>query len=421
MSFVVQACSTLEFAPSLPLDKLAKHLLRVDGDEQTAPPRQNFAFVIPDFGDVDVLSAVNTLFHALNAQGLVQRNRLQIAHGHLDGDSDDVAQFVHLAHGFIEDGRNDAAVAVAGRSGEALAQTKTADEAVAAFVVGEAEPHALGIVFSAGEAVVLLQADVTGIVSADGFTRRFLARRFLLRSHGKDFILHELRILYHGFPRTTGYRTFRSEGMAGAAKSNSVYSIHPGIAMMQKWIRELPSKTGRSLEEWVELTRESGPPTEKERVEWLKKQYQLGTNYAKSIAERVDGKGTEDDSPEAYLQFAVEFVEAQYAGPRAALRPLYDQLLKLALSLGKEAKASPGKTGVSLYRNHVFASIKATTNSRIDVGLSLGNMKTPKRLIDTGGYEKKDRITRRIEVKSKNDVDEELKKWLKKAYELDGK
>jgi len=39
--------------------------------------------------------------------------------------------------------------------------------------------------------------------------------------------------------------------------------------------------------------------------------------------------------------------------------------------------------------------------------------------IDTGGFEKKDRITRRIEVRSKADIDDELKKWLKKAYEMD--
>ncbi len=189
--------------------------------------------------------------------------------------------------------------------------------------------------------------------------------------------------------------------------------------MVQKWIRELPEKTGRSLEEWIALTRAAGPPTEKERREWLKKEYKLGTNSAACIAERTEGKGTEDDSPEAYLQAAVAWVEAQYSGPCAGMRPLYDQLLKLALSLGKEAKASPGKTGVSLYRNHVFATIKPATNTRIDLGLALGNMKTPKRLIDTGGYEKKDRITRRIEVKSKGDIDDEVKKWLKKAYEMD--
>jgi hypothetical protein len=189
--------------------------------------------------------------------------------------------------------------------------------------------------------------------------------------------------------------------------------------MMQKWIRDLPEKTGRSLEEWIEFTRKSGPATEKERREWLKAEHRLGTNSARCIAERADGKGTEEDTPEGYLQAAEQYVEAMFLGPRAALRPLYDELLKIALGLGKDVKASPGKTAVSLYRNHVFANLKPSTNTRIDVGLALGNMKTPKRLIDTGGYEKKDRITRRIEVKSKADIDDELKRWLKKAWEGD--
>lgn len=207
-----------------------------------------------------------------------------------------------------------------------------------------------------------------------------------------------------------------------AAKSPSgLYSAHPGLGMVEKWKNELPAKTGRSLDEWIALVRKSGPPTEKERREWLKKEHKLGTNTAWWIAERADGKGTEEDSPEAYLEAAEQWVDAMFSGSRAALRPLYDQLLKLALALGKDVKACPGKTIVALYRNHVFAQIKASTNTRIDFGFAFGNMKTPKRLIDTGGYEKKDRITRRIEVKSKADIDDELKRWLKKAYEMDAK
>jgi Domain of unknown function (DUF5655)/Domain of unknown function (DUF4287) len=204
-----------------------------------------------------------------------------------------------------------------------------------------------------------------------------------------------------------------------AAKASGLYSVHPGLMMVQKWKDELPAKTGRSLDEWIALVKKSGPPAEKERREWLKKEHKLGTNSATWIAERADGKGTEDDSPEAYLEAAERYVEAMFSGPRVALRPLYDQLLKLVLSLGRDVKASPGKTVVSVYRNHVFAHLKASSNTRVDVGLALGNMKTPKRLIDTGGYEKKDRITRRIEVKTKADIDDDLKRWLKKAYELD--
>jgi hypothetical protein len=191
--------------------------------------------------------------------------------------------------------------------------------------------------------------------------------------------------------------------------------------MVEKWKNDLPAKTGRSLADWIALVKKSGPATEKERREWLKKEHKLGTNTAWWIAERADGKGTEEDSPEAYLEAAEKWVDAMFSGPREALRPLYDQLLNLALSLGKDVKASPGKTIVSLYRNHVFAHIKPSTNTRIDFGFALGKMKTPKRLIDTGGYEKKDRITRRIEVTSKADIDDELKHWLKKSYEMDAK
>jgi len=76
---------------------------------------------------------------------------------------------------------------------------------------------------------------------------------------------------------------------------------------------------------------------------------------------------------------------------------------------------------VPLYREHVFAQIKPTTNSRIDLGFALTYYKgkLPKRLIDTGGLAKKDRITHRIEITAADQIDDEVKKWLKTAYDLD--
>ena len=35
--------------------------------------------------------------------------------------------------------------------------------------------------------------------------------------------------------------------------SASLYDVHPGVAMAQKWIAELKSKTRRSLEEWMPI------------------------------------------------------------------------------------------------------------------------------------------------------------------------
>ena len=164
----------------------------------------------------------------------------------------------------------------------------------------------------------------------------------------------------------------------------------------------------------IGLVKTSGPPTEKERREWLKKEHKLGTNSAWWMAERAEGKGWRKTRRKRILR-RPRVGGGHVLRPARTLRPLYDHLLKPALSLGKDVKACPGKTIVALYRNHVFAQIKPSTNTRIDLGLALGNMKIPKWLIDTGGYEKKDRITRRIEVKSKADIDDELKHWLTRA------
>ena len=79
-------------------------------------------------------------------------------------------------------------------------------------------------------------------------------------------------------------------------ESGSIYSIHPGVVMVQKWVAELPAKTGRSLDEWIEQ---------------------------------------------------------------------------------------------------------------------------PKRLVPTGGKDKRDRITHRIAITSPEQIDEEVKRWIKTAYELD--
>jgi hypothetical protein len=197
--------------------------------------------------------------------------------------------------------------------------------------------------------------------------------------------------------------------------------VHPGVAMVQKSMAELNEKTGRSLEEWIALVKKEGLKDEKSRREWLKTKHKLGMNRAGWIAERADGKGGDLDTPEVYLKSAVRYVEEQYAGPKEKLRPIFDELLALGKSLGSDVKACPCKTIVPLYRDHVFAQIKPTTNSRIDLGFALTHYKgmLPKRLIDTGGLAKKDRITHRIEITAVEQNDGEVKKWLKTAYDLD--
>ena len=208
---------------------------------------------------------------------------------------------------------------------------------------------------------------------------------------------------------------------ATASRKKSIYSVHPGILMTQKWVAELKQKTGRTLEEWLSHIKKVGPKAETARREWLKKEFGLGTNTAWWLAERAEGKGEESGDPDLYLKAAEGYVEDMFSGGKAGLRPIYDALLKLGLKTGKEAKACPCQTIVPLYHNHVFAQIKPTTQTRIDMGFALGDMKPTGRLIDTGGFAKKDRITHRIPMTSLDDIDDEVKHWLKVAYDRDEK
>lgn len=206
--------------------------------------------------------------------------------------------------------------------------------------------------------------------------------------------------------------------MPRAKKSAVVkYDVHPSVAMVQKWVAELPQKTGKSLEQWVDWIEKKGPKSIKERREWLKKEYEFGTNTASWLAERTDRTATWEEDPETYLQAATKYVEGMYAGAKAGLRPIHDELIRLARSLGKDVKICPCKTIVPIYRKNVIAQIKPSTRTRIDFGLSLGDTKAKGRLVDTGGYAKKDRITHCIPLTTVEEIDEEVTRWLQRAYE----
>jgi len=202
------------------------------------------------------------------------------------------------------------------------------------------------------------------------------------------------------------------------AESPLVYSVHPSVQMIQNWVAALPEKTGRTLDQWIELIQREGPTDRKELRAWIKQTAGLGTNAAWWLAERAAGDGWMEETPEAYLQTAVGYVAAQYSGAKAALRPIFDELLKRGQSLGADVRVCPCKTIVPLYRKHVFAEIKATTRTRVDLGLALKDTPVPPRLIDTGGFAKRDRITHRIPLSSLAEIDEEVQRWLKAAYEL---
>jgi hypothetical protein len=147
--------------------------------------------------------------------------------------------------------------------------------------------------------------------------------------------------------------------------SRPLYSVHPGVAYISNILANFKTRTGRTVDEWIALVETEGPRTAPERRTWLTEKHQLGTNYAWWIAQRAEGKGDDDGDPDAYLRKAPEYVAEMFSGKRAALKPVYDRLLRLGLAAGKDAKAvsSPRSS-----RRHTRASTLAWRSGRFPAG-----------------------------------------------------
>src|SRR5262249_2771269 len=104
---------------------------------------------------------------------------------------------------------------------------------------------------------------------------------------------------------------------------------------------------------------------------------------------------------------------------KAALLPLYDELLEIALDLGDDVKVCPCQTIVPIFREHVIAQLKPSTRTRLDLSFALKDEPTTGRLLDTGGRAKGDRLTHRVAITLREDIDDEVRGWLRQAYDLD--
>lgn len=111
----------------------------------------------------------------------------------------------------------------------------------------------------------------------------------------------------------------------------------------------------------------------------------------------------------------VDLVDEQYAGDKAALRPIYDILITKVQAFGEDVDVSPKKTYVSLRRKRQFAILQPSTKTRLDVGINLKDVKSQGRLEVSGSFNSM--VSHRVLLESKDQIDEELVGWLHAAYD----
>ena len=103
-----------------------------------------------------------------------------------------------------------------------------------------------------------------------------------------------------------------------------------------------------------------------------------------------------------------DVLDAIYAGPKAGLRPIHDELMAAFAALGP-FEVAPKKGYVSLRRKKQFATVGPTTRTRVDVGLNMKGVPATERLIElpAGGM-----CQYRVSLTEAGEVDDELMAWV---------
>lgn len=181
---------------------------------------------------------------------------------------------------------------------------------------------------------------------------------------------------------------------------------------LQTQLKNIQTKTGKTLDELFTHIRESGLARHGEMRDMLKRDLGLGHGDANTLvhvfrqSDGQPGAQTTSASPDNAL-------DQIYSGAKAALRPIHEKVIAAINDFGP-FEIAPKKSYVSLRRKKQFAMIGPATKTRVEVGLNMKGLEATPRLIamPAGGM-----CQYKVNVTTVEEVDQELLDWIRQAYD----
>ncbi|MFT5675497.1 MAG: putative transport protein [Paraglaciecola sp.] len=181
--------------------------------------------------------------------------------------------------------------------------------------------------------------------------------------------------------------------------------------MLQTMYANLKEKTGKTLAEWLVITAPSTMQKHGEFMKWLKADQGVTHGFANLIAlETLKIRKGENSE--------IDLVAAQYAGSKASLQPIYEQLVKAIQQFGSDVELAPKKAYVSIRRKKQFALIQPSTKTRVDVGINLKDFESQGNLEKSGSFNAM--VSHRVRLETIEDINDDLLQWLQTAYQQAG-
>jgi predicted transport protein len=168
-------------------------------------------------------------------------------------------------------------------------------------------------------------------------------------------------------------------------------------------IAGLEKATGKPIAEWQAIVRGLGTDKHGEIIAALKAQHGLTHGYANLLALLHRGWGT---------AVADDLVSGLFAGPKVALRPIYERLVELVTAFGPDVEIAPKQTMVMFRRSKGFACFTPSSGKRAEVGIALRGDPPTDRLRASKGM-----TSHAVWIEDAAALDDEVIGWLRAAYD----
>jgi len=183
----------------------------------------------------------------------------------------------------------------------------------------------------------------------------------------------------------------------------------------QTQLKNIQTRTGKSLDELYAFIRASGLGKHGEIREMAKQELGLGHGDANTLAKFYLESLAESARPEE-TTLQPDVVSEIYSGAKAGLRPIHESVMAAITALGP-FEIAPKKGYLSLRRKRQFAMLGPGTKGRVEVGINMKGVAPTERLIaqEPGGM-----CQYKVYLSQPEEVDPQLIAWLRQAYDSAG-
>lgn len=179
--------------------------------------------------------------------------------------------------------------------------------------------------------------------------------------------------------------------------------------MLQTMLGNLKEKTGKLLNEWHQILKDLSPEKHGEAMKILKGEHGISHGYANLISQTFF-------KPELLSDEKSNNNDEQLLKGKEAIADIFNAAKKQFESIAGQAEFAYKKTYISLRTpKKQFALLQPSTKTRVDVGLNLKGVEPSGMTEATGSWNSM--VSHRIKLTDLNQINDELKDWIQKAYD----